>query len=247
MVPVSFRHRRPKRQEIAGSFDTFTPKMEFAVLITTPGLVHIFEEIINHMDTKSLSVCPLVCKAWWRVIRNHPKWWKYVIRKIRIKKALIHPDFRGVMESVEAKNDIKNLSLVLQRFCEDKQVWSGELNMRDAGFFNLVFRDLQRLKYFWPHLPNKNPRFINDEYSALHILASLGDNETFQLIAENVDNVNPNYNKKNTTLKTPLHCGNHTHCALDIAKQYNHFRIVQIIEDKLDPDNILKAISELFK
>ena len=155
--------------------------MELAVLITTPGLVHIFEEIINHMDTKSLFTCPLVCKGWWRVIQNHPKWWRCVIRRIRIKKALIHPDFRGILQSVESKKDIKNLGLVLKRFCEDKQAWNGAkfediqgMNMRDSGFFKLVFGDLQRLQYFWPHLPNKNPMFIGDEYSALHILASLG-------------------------------------------------------------------------
>jgi hypothetical protein len=68
--------------------------MELALLITTPGLVHIFEEIINQMDTKSLVASSLVCKDWWKVIQNHPKRWRCIIRKICIKEALIYPDFR---------------------------------------------------------------------------------------------------------------------------------------------------------
>ena len=97
--------------------------MELALLITTPGLVHIFEEIINQMDSRSVVSSALVCKDWWKVIQNHPKWWKIVIRRIRIKEALIHPDFRGIMESVEAKKEIKALVLVLRQFCEDKKDW----------------------------------------------------------------------------------------------------------------------------
>ena len=212
--------------------------MELALLITTTGFVHIFEEIISLLDTKSLFVCPLVCKGWWQIIQNHPKWWSAVIRRIRIKKALIHPDFRGIMESVEAKRDIKNLGLVLREFCSDKEAWNSSkfegiqgMNMRDSGFFKLVFGDLQRLEFFWQHLPNKNPMFIGDEYSALHILASLGHIETFQFIAEKVDDVNPcrsipkERNEENgvTDHVTPLY----------IANQNNHFKIVQIIEDKL--------------
>ena len=114
--------------------------MELALLITTPGFVHIFEEIINQMDTKSIFTCPLVCKSWWQVIQNHPKWWRCIIRRIRIKKALIHPDFRGIMQSVEAKKDIRNLGSVLKQFCEDKRTYTGEnfediqgMNMRDSG------------------------------------------------------------------------------------------------------------------
>ena len=60
-----------------------------------------------------------------------------------------------------------------------------------SGFFNLVFGDLKRLEYFWPHLPKKNPMFFHDEYSALHILARVGHVETFQFVAERVDEVNP--------------------------------------------------------
>ena len=114
--------------------------MELALLITTPGFVHIFEEIINQMDTKTIFTCPLVCKSWWQVIQNHPKWWRCIIRRIRIKKALIHPDFRGIMQSVEAKKDIRNLGSVLKQFCEDKRTYTGEkfediqgMNMRDSG------------------------------------------------------------------------------------------------------------------
>ena len=98
--------------------------MELASLITTPGLVHIFEEIINQMDSRSVVSSALVCKDWWEVIQNHPKWWKIVIRRIRIKEALIHPDFRGIMENVEAKKDLKALCLVLRKFCEDEKIRS---------------------------------------------------------------------------------------------------------------------------
>ena len=79
--------------------------MELALLITTPGFVHIFEEIINQMDSKSLVTSSLVCKNWWQVIQNHPKRWRCIIQRIRIKEALIYPDFRRIVQSVGAKRE----------------------------------------------------------------------------------------------------------------------------------------------
>jgi len=217
--------------------------MEFALLITTKGLVHIFEEIINQMDSKSLFTSCLVCKDWWKVIQNHPKRWREIIRKIRIKDSLIHPDFRGIMKGVEAKKGLKELCLVLRRFSEDKEieilnlrakyglvsvpglVYPGfGMNMRDLGFFQLVFGDLKRLQYFWPYLPNKNPLFISDEFSTLHILAKLGHVKTFQFIAERLDEANP---YRSMPVKDQLKYG------FFIASQKKHFGMVQIIEDKL--------------
>ena len=106
------------------------------------------------------------------------------------QEALIYPDFRRIVQSVGAKKeDIKELGLVLRQFCEteDKRTCSGAkfegihgLYTRDSGFFKLILGDLKRLQYFWPHLPNKNPMFFNDEFSTLHILAKLGHVETFQ-------------------------------------------------------------------
>ena len=210
--------------------------MELALLITTPGFVHIFEEIINQMDSKSLVTSSLVCKNWWQVIQNHPKRWRCIIQRIRIKEALIYPDFRRIVQSVGAKKeDIKELGLVLRQFCEteDKRTCSGAkfegiqgFYTRDKGFFQLVFGDLKRLQYFWPHLPNKNPMFFNDEFSTLHILAKLGHVETFQFIADRVDNVNP------------CHATPYEHITpLFYAKRFKHFGIVQIIEDKLQNPN----------
>ena len=206
--------------------------MELALLITTPGFVHIFEEIINQMDTKSVFRSSLVCKSWWQVIQNHSKRWRCVIRRIRIKEVLIHPDFRGIMESVEVKKELKDLFLVLRQFSEDKCIGSLNpgakfkeilgMNATDSGFFKLVFGDLKRLKYFWPHLPNKNPKFFRNKISALHILAELGHVETFKFIADKVDNVNPRGTYPYSTV-TPLF----------LANQEKHFGIVQIIQDKL--------------
>ena len=101
------------------------------------------------------------------------------------------------------KKGLKELCLVLRRFSEDRppirflnpaglvhQYYPG-LNMGDSSFFKLVFCDLKRLQYFWPYLPNKNPVFISDKFSTLHILAKLGHVETFQFIAERLDEVIP--------------------------------------------------------
>ena len=94
------------------------------------------------------------------------------------------------------------------------------LNLPDSKFFKLVFCDLKRLQYFWPYLPNKNPVFISDKFSTLHILAKLGHVETFQFIAERLDEVAP---YRSMTVKDQL----------DIASQKEHFGMVQIIGDKL--------------
>ena len=224
--------------------------MELALLITTPGFVHIFEEIVNQMDSKSLFTSCLVCKDWWKVIQNHPQRWRKFIRRIRIKEAIIHPDFHGIMKGVEAKKGLKELCLVLRQFSEDKPrigilnqilnrlslvkpygakylgLDSPEfgMNMRDFGFFKLVFGDLKRLQYFWPYLPNKNPVFISDKFSTLHILAKLGDVEIFQFIAERLDEVTP---YRSMSVKDQL----------DIASQKEHFGMVQIIGDKLQNPN----------
>ena len=120
--------------------------MEPALLITTPGFVHIFEEIINQINPTSVFKSSLVCRSWWQVIRNHPKRWRCVIRRIRIKETLIHQDFRGIMESVETKKELKELGLVLKQFCEDKPRDSASTydvflqftgsNTRDSNFMN---------------------------------------------------------------------------------------------------------------
>ena len=209
--------------------------MELALLVTTPGLVHIFEEIVNQMDTKSVFRSSLVCKSWWQVIQNHPKRWRCVIRRIRIKEVLIHPDFRGILESIEVKKELKDLGLVLRQFSENKRIEILNpgakfkdilgMNTADSGFFQLVFGDLKRLKYFWPHLPNKNPMFFREEFSALHILAKLGHVETFQFIAEKVDKVNPCLPDNQRI--TPLF----------LANKQRQFGIVQIIQDKLQNPN----------
>ena len=208
--------------------------MELALLITTQGFVHIFEEIINQMDSKSLFEARLACKDWWKVIENHPQRWRKIIRRIRIKEALIHPDFRGIMKGVEAKKGLKELCLVLRRFSEDRppirflnpaglvHQYYPVLNMGDSSFFKLVFCDLKRLQYFWPYLPNKNPVFIcgSNLNSTLHILAKRGQVETFQFIAERLDEVTP---YRSMSVKDQL----------DIASQKEHFGMVQIIGDKL--------------
>jgi len=204
--------------------------MELALLITTQGLVHIFEKIINQMDSKSLFKSCLVCKDWWKVIQNHPKRWREVIRRIRIKVALIHPDFHGITNGVEAKKGLKELCLVLRQFSEDRPpigilnpgLFYPGLNMRDFSFFKLVFGDLKRLQYFWPYLPNKNPVFIRglNRRSTLHILAKRGHVETFQFIAERLDEVTP---YRSMSVKDQL----------EIASQKGNFGMVQIVEDKL--------------
>ena len=68
--------------------------------------------------------------------------------------------------------------------------------------------------------------FFNDEFSTLHILAKLGHVETFQFIAERVDNVNPCHATPYEYI-TPLF----------YAKRFKHLGIVQIIEDKLQNPN----------
>ena len=158
--------------------------MEPALLITTPGFVHIFEEIINQMYErssaaveKSIFNSSLVCKSWWQVIQNHPIRWRCVINRIRIKETLFHRDFRGgIMESVDFKKELEELGLVLKQFCEDKSRveilspipgnYQTSFRHPDSCYFKLVFGDLKRLKYFWPHLPNKNPMLFHDMYSA---------------------------------------------------------------------------------
>ena len=83
--------------------------MELAILITTQGFVHIFEEIINQMDSKSLFEARLTCKDWWKVIENHPKGLRQNIRRIRMQEVIIHPDFHGITNGVEAKKGLKEL------------------------------------------------------------------------------------------------------------------------------------------
>ena len=66
---------------------------------------------------------------------------------------------------------------------------------------------------------------MGGEFTALHILASLGHDETFQFMAEKVDNVNPGSIEK--------YGGSDHFTPLFIANQKSHCGIIQIIQDKL--------------
>ena len=127
--------------------------MELALLITTQGFVHIFEEIINQMDSKSLFEARLACKDWWKVIENHPKGLRQNIRRIRMQEVIIHPDFHGITNGVEAKKGLKELCLVLRRFSEDRPP-IGFLNPRSVyahckfSDFSFTFTLLVKSQYF---------------------------------------------------------------------------------------------------
>ena len=103
--------------------------MEPALLITTPGFVHIFEEIINQMDSTSIFKSSLVCKSWWQVIQDHPKRWRCVIRRIQIKENLSHPDFRqGLLYTqMDGKLDFANAN------------WGRILNSNNATQTHSIF------------------------------------------------------------------------------------------------------------
>ena len=149
------------------------------------------------------------------------------------------PNFMNDFRNFPASNFMTDFEIVEieneHRRREAARAAAREQVSSEAEYFQLVFGDLKRLEYFWPHLQNKNPTFISVKYSqgqlekhllgysALHILAGLGHGETFQFIAERVDEVNPT----NKYGETPL----------DIAKKKKHFGIVQMIEDKLQNPN----------
>ena len=88
------------------------------------------------------------------------------------------PNFMNDFRNFPASNFMTDFAIVEigneRRRREAARAAAREQVSSEVEYFQLVFGDLKRLEYFWPHLPNKNPMFFHDTYSALHILAGQG-------------------------------------------------------------------------
>ena len=137
----------------------------FAKYLTTPAYAEIFEEILLPLKFEDLHNMKKVCPKWNDFINSSPKLCKTIIKKIRQKWLLIHPEMKKIMEEIEKNSEICRFTQILLEFDKEEQNHvMGQLN--ENGFFQLIFGNLERLKFFWPFMDFEN--LLNQVGNPLH-------------------------------------------------------------------------------
>ena len=130
-----------------------------------PGLNHITENILINLDVQSLWRCRLVCKALHQFIKELEKSIKLrqkdfkTLRRIRRKTFLVHPEWRALFEAICNEDNFyrrRGLIDLLETYSQNRILEFNNDLMVDT-YLNSVYGTLQRLKFFWPYLLEKNP------------------------------------------------------------------------------------------
>ena len=105
---------------------------------------------------------------------------------------------------------------------------------RKINYFNksilfAVYKNLTRLKFFWPYLIEKNPISSKSGMTPLHYVAQNGQEEVANFMIENLEDCNP----ANTFGETPLH----------LASKFGHFKIVEMISRRINPNDFRERYS----
>ena len=138
--------------------------------LSSYGMAKIFSfeedvsnQIIQYMSARSIIESSTVCKDWWEFIKGHPKRFRFLVRKVQIRKALAFPDFNLLKLSFEARNRMNDFANILRHFCEnlerEKDLFPINLNLTNENYLRLVYGNVDRLKLLWANLPNHNPTF----------------------------------------------------------------------------------------
>ena len=132
-----------------------------------PGLNHITENILLNLDVQSLWRCRIVCKAlnqfiksnqYEKSIRLRQKDFK-TLRRIRRKEFLVHPNWKALFEAICKEDNFyrrRGLIDLLETYSQNRILEFNNDLMVDT-YLNSVYGTLQRLKFFWPYLLEKNP------------------------------------------------------------------------------------------
>ena len=151
--------------------DKFIFKTHFIKMLeeisANPGLNHITENILINLDVQSLWRCRIVCKALNQFIKSN-QYEKSIklrqkdfktLRRIRRKEFLVHPNWKALFEAICKEDNFyrrRGLIDLLETYSQNRILEFNNDLMVDT-YLNSVYGTLQRLKFFWPYLLEKNP------------------------------------------------------------------------------------------
>ena len=174
----------------------------------------ILENIFQRLDTNSLTRSRKVCRYWKQTIDEREKLKvrrrsSILKQKLRLRKAIFHPDYIPMIDNILATSDENKISRLMgiayEFFSEpilryqrpptednsNVLFFRYQLDLKDSAFVQLVFSDVRRLEFFFPFLPNKNP-IINTSFqgeytsTVIHFVAFMGWTEAAQFMMENL-------------------------------------------------------------
>ena len=161
----------------------------FEEIFTNQGFDHITENILINLDVNSLWKCQLVCKALYQLIKSLEKNVKLkkndfkLIRRIRWKKFLAHPNLNAVFNSIRQEDNFyrrRGLLDLLETYNNQYVILKFDVPICDA-YLNTIYGTLKRVKFFWPYLSNKNPTIrkvlAREQNTPLHFVAYHGLND----------------------------------------------------------------------
>ena len=154
----------------------------FEEIFTNQGFNHITENILLILDAKSLWKCQLVCKALHQFIKSLEKSIKLkkndykIIRKIRWQQTLGHPTWSAVFNAIRQEDNFfrrRGLLDLLENYNSQNKILYLDGSILDS-YLNTIYGTLERLKFFWPYLSNKNPKISDRKCTPFHFVANQG-------------------------------------------------------------------------
>ena len=154
----------------------------FEEIFTNQGFNHITENILLILDAKSLWKCQLVCKALHQFIKSLEKSIKLkkndfkIIRRIRWQNSLGHPNWSAVFNAIRQEDNFyrrRGLLDLLENYNSQNKILYLDGSIVDS-YLNTIYGTLERLKFFWPYLSNKNPKINGRIGTPFHFVANQG-------------------------------------------------------------------------
>ena len=181
-----------------------------------PGLNHITENILINLDVQSLWRCRLVCKALHQFIKELEKSIKLrqkdfkTLRRIRRKTFLVHPEWKALFEAICNEDNFyrrRGLIDLLEAYSQ-KRILEFNNNLMVDSYLNSVYGTLQRLRFFWPYLLEKNPNIGKSQDTPFHFVAYHGLSDVADFMLEKL---REHYNSRNargfSPMKYAVECG----------------------------------------
>jgi len=185
----------------------------FEDIFTNQGFDQLTEDILLDLDVTSLVRCRLVCKPLNRFIKSMEKSRKLrerdfrTIRRIRRKKFLVHPSWKAIFDGLNQENNFyrrRGLIILLKPYCQEIPLHFDD-NAVQSSFLNSIYGTLERVKFFWPYLQDKNPFYKRHEYTPLHFAAYHGLVDVTQFMVDNIEDFFPSLHGIGNKKFTPLH------------------------------------------
>ena len=154
----------------------------FEEIFTNQGFDLITENILINLDGESLLKCQLVCKRLHKFMKSLEKSETLkkndfkMIRRIRWKKFLAHPNWNAVFNSIRQEDNFyrrRDLVVLLETYNNQDKILMFDGPIVDS-YLNTIYGTLERLTFFWPYLSNKNPKISGRKCTPFHFVVNQG-------------------------------------------------------------------------